>query len=73
MTRPEQGFETRAIHSGQEPDRATGSVVPAVHLATTFRQSAVGQHQGFEYARSGNPTRQSLEAQLASLERARFG
>lgn len=73
MTRPEQGFETRAIHSGQEPDPATGSVVPAVHFATTFRQSAVGQHQGFEYSRSGNPTRKSLEDQLASLERARFG
>ncbi|MFZ0995517.1 MAG: cystathionine gamma-synthase [Candidatus Dormiibacterota bacterium] len=67
------GFETRAIHSGQEPDPGTGSVIPAVHLATTFRQSAVGQHQGFEYSRSGNPTRRSLEAQLASLEMARFG
>jgi cystathionine gamma-synthase len=48
-------------------------VIPAVHLATTFRQSAVGQHQGFEYSRSGNPTRRSLEAQLASLELAQFG
>jgi cystathionine gamma-synthase len=73
VTRPEPGFETRAIHSGQEPDPGTGSVVPPVHLATTFRQAAVGQHQGFEYSRSGNPTRKSLEAQLASLERAQFG
>lgn len=73
MTHSAPGFETRAIHSGQDPDAATGSVVPPVHLATTFRQSAVGQHQGFEYSRSGNPTRKSLEAQLASLELAQFG
>ena len=67
------GFETRAIHTGQDPDSATGSVVPPVHLSTTYRQSAVGRHQGFEYSRSGNPTRRSLESQLASLEGARFG
>lgn len=73
MTPSAPGFETRAIHSGQDPDPTTGSVIPAVHLATTFRQSAVGQHQGFEYSRSGNPTRRSLEAQLASLELAQFG
>jgi len=51
----------------------TGSVVPAVHLSTTYQQSSVGHHQGFEYSRSGNPNRQSLEAQLASLEGAQFG
>ncbi|HVC39983.1 MAG TPA: cystathionine gamma-synthase [Candidatus Dormibacteraeota bacterium] len=73
MTGAEPGFETRAIHAGQEPDPVTGSVVPAVHLSTTFRQSAVGAHQGFEYSRSGNPTRQSLESQLANLEGAGFG
>ncbi|HEY7947612.1 MAG TPA: cystathionine gamma-synthase [Acidimicrobiales bacterium] len=64
------GFETRAIHAGQEPDPATGSVVPAVHLATTFRQREVGGEQAYEYARSGNPTRSSLEQQMASLEGA---
>ncbi|MGH7609655.1 MAG: cystathionine gamma-synthase [Candidatus Dormibacteria bacterium] len=67
------GFETRAIHSGQEPDPGTGAVVPPVHLATTYRQQAVGVHQGFEYSRSGNPTRAALERQLADLERADFG
>ena len=68
-----EAFETRAIHAGQEPDPATGDVVGAIHLATTFRQEAVGVHQGYEYARSGNPTRASLERQLASLESAAFG
>src|SRR5580700_855030 len=65
-------FETRAIHSGQEPDPVTGSVVPAVHLATTYRQRTVGADQQYEYARSGNPTRSSLEEQMASLEDAGF-
>src|SRR5665213_2667102 len=67
------GFETRAIHAGQDPDPATGSVVPAVHLASTFRQRAVGADQAYEYARSGNPTRSSLEEQMASLEGAGYG
>ncbi|HXQ61371.1 MAG TPA: cystathionine gamma-synthase [Acidimicrobiales bacterium] len=73
MDTPSQrpGFETRAIHAGQDPDPVTGSVVPAVHLATTFRQRTVGGDQAYEYARSGNPTRSSLEAQMASLEGAR--
>jgi cystathionine gamma-synthase len=66
------GFETRAIHSGQDPDPVTGSVVPAVHLATTFRQRSVGGDQKYEYSRSGNPTRTALEDQTASLEDARF-
>jgi cystathionine gamma-synthase len=69
----EPGFETKAIHVGQDPDPSTGSVVPAVHFSTTFRQRAVGEQPAYEYARSGNPTRASLEAQLSSLEGARFG
>jgi cystathionine gamma-synthase len=73
VTAREPGFETRAIHAGQEPDPVTGSVIPAIHLATTFRQRAVGEHAGYEYSRSGNPTRASLETQLASLEGAQFG
>lgn len=67
------GFETRAIHAGQDPDPITGAVVPAVSVATTFAQSAVGEHAGFEYSRTGNPTRQALEACIASLERAAGG
>jgi cystathionine gamma-synthase len=65
------GFETRAIHAGQDPDPASGAVVPPINLSTTFAQSAVGVHRGWEYARSGNPTRDALEACLASLEGGR--
>ncbi len=67
------GFETRAIHAGQPPEPVTGAVVPPITLATTFAQPAVGQHAGYEYGRSGNPTRAALEACLASLEGARHG
>lgn len=67
------GFATRAVHVGQEPDPATGAVVPPLSLSTTFAQSEVGVHRGFEYARSGNPTRQALETCVASLEGARHG
>jgi len=65
------GFSTRAVHVGQGPDPATGAVVQPIHLATTFAQEAVGKHHGFEYSRSGNPTRQALEECLAALEEAR--
>jgi cystathionine gamma-synthase len=67
------GFETRAIHAGQDPDPVTGAVVTPISLATTFAQEEVGQHRGFEYARTGNPSRQALEECLASLEGARHG
>jgi cystathionine gamma-synthase len=67
------GFETRAIHAGQPADPATGAVVTPITLATTFAQGEVGQHQGYEYSRSGNPTRAALEACVASLERAEHG
>lgn len=68
---PGAGFETRAIHAGQPPDPHTGAVVPPISLATTFAQEAVGRHRGWEYSRSGNPTRATLEACLASLEGGR--
>ena len=66
-------FETLAIHAGQEPDPSTGAVIPPISLATTFAQSEVGVHQGYEYSRSGNPTRTALEAQIAALEAGRHG
>ncbi len=69
----DHGFETRAIHAGQDPDPVTGAVIPPISLATTFAQEAVGQHRGFDYARSGNPTRSALEACLASLEGGAHG
>lgn len=67
------GFATRAIHAGQEPDPATGAVVVPIHQTTTFAQEDVGVHKGYEYSRSGNPTRQALEECLASLEGGAWG
>ncbi len=64
------GFATRAIHAGQDPDPITGAVVPPISLATTFAQDGVGRHRGYEYSRSGNPTRTALETCIASLEQA---
>ena len=67
------GFDTRAIHAAGGPDPSTGAVVTPISLATTYAQDAVGEHKGFEYSRSGNPTRQALERVVASLEGARHG
>ncbi len=67
------GLATRAVHVGQGPDPATGAVVVPIHLATTFVHESPGRHMGFEYSRSGNPTRNNLEACLASLEGATYG
>ena len=67
------GFDTRAVHAGQEPDPSTGAVVPPISLSTTFAQHGVGGHLGYEYSRSGNPTRTALETCVASLEGARHG
>jgi cystathionine gamma-synthase len=67
------GFDTRAIHAGQPADAASGAIVTPITLSTTFAQTAVGEHKGFEYSRSGNPTRAALETCVASLERARHG
>jgi cystathionine gamma-synthase len=69
MTEPEAGFSTRAIHVGSEPDELTGAVIPPIHLSTTFRQPHVGElPAGYDYSRSGNPTRSALQHCLASLE-----
>ena len=66
---PEKGFATRAIHGGQRPDPSTGAVMPPVYLTSTYAQTEPGVHQGFEYSRTRNPTRDALQASLASLER----
>ena len=66
-------FDTRAVHAGQQPDPSTGAVVTPISLSTTFAQDGVGGHRGFEYSRSGNPTRAALEACVACLESARHG
>ena len=67
------GFETRAIHAGQEPDPVTGAVVPPISLSTTFAHQEPGVHRGFSYSRGANPTRAALETCLASLEGAAHG
>jgi cystathionine gamma-synthase len=67
------GFETLAIHAGQDPDPATGAVVTPIYQTSTYAQNAVGDHKGYEYSRSGNPTRTALERCLAALEGATHG
>lgn len=62
-------FATAAIHAGQEPDGATGAVIPPVHFSTTYAQDGIGGLRGgYEYGRAGNPTRTALETQLAAIE-----
>jgi cystathionine gamma-synthase len=67
------GFETLAIHAGQDPDPTTGAVVVPIYQTSTYVQSEVGKHVGYEYSRSGNPTRTALETCLAALEGGRTG
>jgi cystathionine gamma-synthase len=67
------GFATRAIHAGQDPDPQTGAVIVPVYQTSTFAQTEVGAHRGWDYARSGNPTRDALQAALASLEGGTHG
>ena len=67
-------FNTKTIHGGQqETDPAYGSVMPPIYQTSTYKQSTPGGHKGFEYSRSGNPTRAALERSLASLENGNFG
>src|SRR3984885_13366370 len=63
-----QGFATRAIHAGQDADPTTGATVVPIYATSTYTQAAPGQHKGYEYSRSGNPTRTALETCLAALE-----
>jgi cystathionine beta-lyase/cystathionine gamma-synthase len=66
-------FSTRAIHVGQGADPATGATIVPIYQTSTYTQTRVGEHKGFDYSRTINPTRLALERQLASLEGARFG
>src|SRR5512132_3080205 len=67
------GFATTAIHSGQEPDQATGAVSVPIYQTSTYAQDGLGKHKGYEYARTQNPPRSALEQNIAALEGARFG
>ncbi|MFK8136869.1 MAG: cystathionine gamma-synthase [Bdellovibrionales bacterium] len=69
----EFGFETRAIHAGQEPDPTTGAIMTPVYLSSTYVQSSPGVHKGYEYSRTSNPTRKAYEDCVASLENAKHG
>jgi cystathionine gamma-synthase len=66
-------FETRAIHEGQQPDPAAGSVVVPIYQTSTFAQDAVGENKGYDYSRAANPTRTALQICLSSLESAEHG
>ncbi len=70
---PELGFGTRAIHAGQTPEPTTGAVMVPVYMTSTYAQDGVGGHKGYEYSRTGNPTRTALETCLASLEGGKHG
>lgn len=66
-------FNTKTIHGGQKPDAAYGAVMPPIYQTSTYAQSTPGGHKGFEYSRSGNPTRHALEESLASIENGNYG
>src|SRR2546428_4712011 len=69
----EMEFEAGAIHEGQDPDPATGAIITPIYQTSTYVQEAVGKHKGFEYSRTGNPTRTALQRCIASLEGAAYG
>lgn len=66
-------FGTKAIHAGLEPDPTTGAVMTPIYQTTTYAQAAPGDHKGFEYSRTSNPTRLALEKNLAALENGKYG
>jgi len=66
-------FETKVIHAGYHPDPQTGAIMPPIYQTSTYLQDEVGKHRGYEYSRTGNPTRTVLEATLAALEGGEFG
>src|SRR6478609_11144210 len=68
-TRP----ETLAVHAGQAPDAVTGAISTPIYLTSTYVQAGPGEHKGFEYSRTHNPTRFALEANIAALEGGRYG
>ncbi len=66
-------FNTKVIHGGQQHDPSTGAVMPPIYQTSTYAQSSPGKHKGFEYSRTGNPTRKALENALASIESGTYG
>src|SRR3954471_5655549 len=72
-TKSTDRFETLAIHAGQQPDPTTGAIMTPVYLTSTYVQDGPGEHKGFEYSRTQNPTRFALEGCLAALEGPKHG
>ncbi len=68
-----QGFSTKAIHAGQQPDPSTGAIMTPIYASSTYVQQSPGVHQGYEYSRSHNPTRKALEDCIAALENGSAG
>ena len=66
-------FGTKAIHAGQEPDPATGAIMTPIYQTSTYVQASPGNHKGYEYARTQNPTRDALQKNIAALENGRHG
>ena len=66
-------FGTKTIHAGQEADPTTGSIMTPIYQTSTYIQSSPGNHKGYEYSRTGNPTRNALEKNLAALENGKYG
>ncbi len=73
IKRNKQGFETRAIHAGQEPDPTTGAIMTPIYTSSTYVQESPGVHKGYDYSRSVNPTRKALESCIADLEGSNYG
>ena len=66
-------FGTKTIHAGQEADQATGAIMTPIYQTSTYVQTSPGNHKGYEYSRTGNPTRNALEQNLAALENGKYG
>ena len=73
MATDKMRFGTKVIHAGLEPDSATGSVMTPIYQTSTYKQVTPGDHKGFEYSRTGNPTRKALEDNIAALENGKYG
>jgi cystathionine beta-lyase/cystathionine gamma-synthase len=73
MQKESTQFATRAVHAGQEPDPVTGAVITPIYQTSTYAQTSPGVNKGYEYGRTGNPTRSALEANIAALEEGRYG
>ena len=67
------GFLTDAVHGGQEPEPRTGAVMTPIFQISTYKQDGLGEHRGYEYGRTHNPTREAFERNIAVLEKGKFG